>query len=164
MDLFEYQARDMFAAHSVPVADMQPVDRWVLAQCAEVVRDVTAASGIATARTYQAAWADYDGDGDLDLLSGGKLYQNQSAGGSWLRVKLEGPGSAIGAVARVRVGERTLTRQVESSTGEGNQNEMVLHFGLGDYDGFVSLEVAWPGGARTTHNLRSGCSVSVSQQ
>jgi len=31
------------AVHSVPVADMQPVDRWILARCAEVVRDVTAA-------------------------------------------------------------------------------------------------------------------------
>lgn len=127
-------------------------------------RDATAEAGIDAVKTYQAAWADYDGDGDLDLLTGGKLYENRTEGGSRLRLRLEGPGSAIGAIARVRLGERTLTRHVESSTGEGNQSEMVLHFGLGDHEGFVTVEVAWPGGERTTHNVRAGCEVTLSRE
>ncbi|NLO05537.1 MAG: CRTAC1 family protein [candidate division WS1 bacterium] len=116
--------------------------------------DVTADAGIEAARTYQAAWADFDNDGDLDLLTGGKLYENAGPVGNWLRLKLEGPGSAIGAVARVRVGERILTRQVESSTGEGNQSEMVLHFGLGENDSPVEVEITWPGGQRQTITAR----------
>ncbi len=127
-------------------------------------RDVTEAAGISAVKTYQAAWADYDNDGDLDLLTGGRLYENRTEGGNFLRVKLEEPGwpgSAIGATARVQMGERTLTRQVESSTGEGNQSEMVLHFGLGDYDGAVSVEITWPGGDRQTYHAHSGWSVTV---
>ena len=52
--------------------------------------DVTAESGIEAATTYQAAWADYDNDGDLDLLTGSRLYQNHTASGHWLKVRLQG--------------------------------------------------------------------------
>ena len=106
--------------------------------------DVTAQAGIQADQTYQAAWADYDNDGDLDLLTGGKLYENQMASGHWLKVKLEGPGSAIGAQVRIRLGSQTITRQVEGGTGEGNQNELTLHFGLGDHAGLVPIEISWP--------------------
>ena len=112
--------------------------------------EVTGQSGIVTERTYQAAWADFDNDGDLDLMSGGKLWRNDIASGHWLKVKVGGPGSGIGAQVRITLGERTLTRQVESATGEGNQNEMTLHFGLGEHAGEVQLEVTWPGGAKRT--------------
>ncbi|MEN6545418.1 MAG: CRTAC1 family protein [Armatimonadia bacterium] len=112
-------------------------------------KDVTAEAGIVAELTYQAAWADYDNDGDLDLMTGGKLYQNQTAGNSWLKVRLLGAGSAIGAQVRVRDGEKVLTRQVEAGTGEGNQNELTLHFGLGARTRPVELEVLWPGGNRT---------------
>ena len=115
--------------------------------------DVTAEAGIDAVQTYQAAWADYDNDGDLDLLTGGKLYENQVASGHWLKVRLKGPGSAIGAQVRIQLprGEtplarQVLTRQVESATGEGNQNELTLHFGLGDHSGPVLLEISWLGG------------------
>jgi len=115
--------------------------------------DVTTEAGIDAAGTYQAAWADYDNDGDLDLLTGGKLYENRGATGHWLKVHLEGPGSAIGAQVRIQLprGEKPLarqilTRQVESATGEGNQNELTLHFGLGDHSGPVLLEISWPDG------------------
>lgn len=111
--------------------------------------DVTAEAEIVAALTYQNAWADYDNDGDLDLMTGGKLYQNQAAGSSWLKVRLTGPGSAIGAQVRLRDGERVLTRQVEAGTGEGNQNDLTLHFGLGTRTRPVELEVLWPGGERT---------------
>lgn len=115
--------------------------------------DATAEAGLAgLPPTYQAAWADYDNDGDLDLTGGGKLFRNTGNASHWLRVQLAGDraavnGSAIGAQVRVRLPDRTLTRQVEAGTGEGNQNDLALHFGLGANAGPVELWVFWPNGA-----------------
>jgi len=116
--------------------------------------DVTAASGLADLPpTYQAAWADFDNDGALDLVTGGKLFRNRGNGGSWLRVRMRGDGAevntaAIGAQVRIGIGDRTYTRQVEAGTGEGNQNDLVLHFGLGSHDEPVELSLLWPNGQR----------------
>lgn len=123
--------------------------------------DATATSGINTKLTYQAACADYDNDGDLDLLTAGKLYQNRGPKHHWLKVRLVGPGSAIGAQVRIRVGDRVLTRQVESSTGQGNQNDMTLHFGLGDFADAVPLEVSWPLGARHTQRTEVDRTITI---
>ena len=103
--------------------------------------------------TYQAAFADIDNDGDLDLVSAGKLFVNQGTGRHWLKVRLIGDEknvnkSAIGAQVRIKLGSETLTRHVEAGTGEGNQNELTLHFGLGEHKGTVDLEIDWPNGKR----------------
>ena len=58
--------------------------------------------------------------------------------------------SAIGAQVRLKLGSRILTRQVEAGTGEGNQNDLTLHFGLGAHTGPVDLEILWPGGKTQT--------------
>jgi len=102
--------------------------------------------------TYQAAFADYDNDGDLDLVTSGKLFENTGNGNHWVKLKLVGDGQnisrdAVGAQARISMGDQTLTRQVEAGTGEGNQNDPILHFGLGSHTGPVDLEILWPGGA-----------------
>jgi len=112
--------------------------------------EVTSGEGLSSvANTYQGAWADFDNDGDLDLLAGGKIYQNQATGNHWLKVALEGNGttvnrSAIGAQVRVTAGSTIRSRQVEAGTGQGNQNEMTLHFGLGGWSAPVDVEIFWP--------------------
>lgn len=113
--------------------------------------DATAAGGLAgLPPTYQAAWADVNADGALDLIAGGKLFINQTQGQHWLKVTLEGDGqrvnrSAIGAQVRLKTPLGTLTRQVEAGTGEGNQNDLTLHFGLGAEVGPVTIAIRWPG-------------------
>ena len=118
-----------------------------------VFTNVTEAAGLDGIRNSgQAAWGDFDNDGDLDLMAGGRLYRNSGTANRWLKVKLVGDTgpdarvsrAAIGAVARVKLGDRILTRSVESATGWGNMNDLTLHFGLGTHTGDVPLEVSWP--------------------
>jgi hypothetical protein len=44
--------------------------------------------------------------------------------------------------------EPGLARQVEGATGQGNQNDLTLHFGLGKHKDPVRLEIRWTDGAR----------------
>ena len=116
-------------------------------------RSAGAVSGLAP--TYQAAWADFDNDGDLDLVTAGKLFENGGAENHWLKVRLHGDGnvvnwSAIGTQVRIKLEDATLTRQAEAGTGEGNQNDPILHFGLGAHATPVNLEILWPNGAAQT--------------
>ena len=108
-------------------------------------------------RTGQAAWGDVDNDGDVDLVTDGKLFINDAhaSGNHYLKIHLEGNGvtvnrSAIGAMVFVFVNGRIMTRQVEGGTGEGNQNDLTLHYGLGGHSGPVDVYVLWPDGTIET--------------
>ena len=133
-------------------------------------QDVTEAQQISKQPpTYQAAWADIDNDGDLDLCTAGKIFRNDNElNGKWIKIRLVGDGkkanrSGIGATVRIRAGDQIITRHVESGTGEGNQNDLTLHFGFGDLKAdLISAEVTWPGNYKqivdglnldATHNL-----------
>ena len=114
--------------------------------------DVTKKAGVDKLDpTYQAAWADIDNDGDLDLVTAGKLFINQGNNNSSIRIKLLGDGKtvnsdAIGSQVRIKLKNKTLTRQVEAGTGQGNQNELTLHFGLGEHNDTVDLDIFWTKG------------------
>jgi HEAT repeat protein len=128
-----------------------PADTWAMA-------DVTDATGTAHSGSYQAAWADFDNDGDLDLATGGLIFRNrmnedtpEAERHHWIKVRLKGEGInayAIGAEVRIRPNHSRwiLTRQVEGGTGEGNQNDLTLHFGLRNHSAAVELQVIWPDG------------------
>ncbi|MCP4783459.1 MAG: CRTAC1 family protein [Fuerstiella sp.] len=131
--------------------------------------NVTADVKVDQPTTYQAAWADFDNDGYVDILNGGRLFKNPGGTNRWLKVRLSAGGkvnrTAFGSQVRVRLGEETLTRQVESATGQGNQNDLTLHFGLGAHDQDVQLEVRWPDGSKQAlKDVKTNSIISVEKE
>jgi tetratricopeptide (TPR) repeat protein len=82
------------------------------------------------------------------------LLTNQTnPAGHFLALQLRGTiGSrdAIGATARLKLGERTITRQLTAGDGYQASNQRQLVFGLGTADRIDQLEIAWPGGSSQT--------------
>jgi hypothetical protein len=114
-----------------------------------------AGPGFQVARSMRGlAFADYDDDGDPDLLitaidAPPLLLRNDTPrAGRWLKVKLlDAAGApALNARAAVTAGGRTRVRELRSGSSYASQNELVLHFGLGDADRVDAIEVTWPEG------------------
>ena len=103
-----------------------------------------------------AAYADYDHDGDLDLListNNGPAHLLRNEGGNrnhWLCVRLAGTKSnrdGIGAVVRLESAGGKQWNMVRSGSSYCSQSDLALTFGLGK-DTAANLDVAWPSGVR----------------
>ncbi|MCK4367325.1 MAG: CRTAC1 family protein [Thermoplasmata archaeon] len=123
--------------------------------------NATGQAGVMVWGTYGGAWADYDNDGNLDLVTGGqsgqnagdgrlRLYRNDGNNNTWLKIKLIGcDGNRFGVGAKVYVSNGTLTqlRQVETGMGSHSQmNSLAVEFGFGSFTGSVNVTVVWPNG------------------
>jgi len=101
------------------------------------------------------AVADLNGDGKLDLVinnnnSTPTLYLNiLSRSGNSVVIALQGTRSnrdAIGARVRVKIGGKTMMRQVEAGSGYASEMMLPVHFGLGTANKIESVEITWPSG------------------
>jgi len=114
-----------------------------------------AGDGFALEKVSRAlATGDIDNDGDLDLLvtNNGQtadLLRNDSVRGNSLLVRAlvrTGNRDAIGARVRVTAGGRTQVRDLRAGSSYLGQNDLRLHFGLGDAALVGRVEVTWPSG------------------
>ncbi|MDQ6665898.1 MAG: CRTAC1 family protein [Acidobacteriota bacterium] len=104
-----------------------------------------------------AAYADFDHDGDLDVLmttNNGPAILLRNDGGNrnhWITLRLQGTRSnrsALGAVARIESASGKQWNTVRSGGSYCSQSDLALTFGLGGDTTISAVNVEWPSGAK----------------
>lgn len=113
------------------------------------------------------AIADFDLDGDLDVVTGSStartgtpwtdhqthLYLNDSPVGNWIQFT----GFPIGTRVEVTAGGVTQMQEVSGGYGQlGIQNDLRLHFGLGEVCQVETVKAVYPGGKEKTWEQVAG--------
>ncbi len=157
---------DIFAANGGTDESQGMDSRARLSQAPLVLRnqgkgtfeDITKTLGAAFNRPIMgrgAAHADFDGDGDLDIVLAtlaGPAYFFRNDGGNqhnWLRVRVAGSKSnrsGLGTTVRVTSASGVQTQVVRSGSSYASQSELTLTFGLGRDTSVSAVDVRWPSG------------------
>ncbi len=106
-------------------------------------------SGLLVRGGWGSAAADYDNDGDVDVVAY-SLFRNDTTGPDhWIQVKPVGVGSnvsAIGATVEVEAGGVVQRRMVSGGSGSSCQDSFTQHLGVGAADRVDRLTVRFPYG------------------
>jgi hypothetical protein len=117
-----------------------------------------------------AAFADYDEDGDIDILvvhhqAAPWLLRNDSAPGQWLKVRVEcgaGGFACFGATVEIETGALRQRREIGAQSSYLSQNAPEAHFGLGSAERVDVVRVRLPGGVeRLFENVDANQTLSV---
>lgn len=120
-----------------------------------------------------SAMGDLDNDGDLDIVvvnlaENVTILRNDTANENhWLQVTCVGDQSnrgAVGAIVRLRAGDRQQMRLVSGSGSFLSHNDIRAHFGLGGASTVTELRVLWPsGGESVFHDIEADRHVHVEE-
>jgi enediyne biosynthesis protein E4 len=124
--------------------------------------DVSAKSGPAILAEHVArgcAFGDFDNDGDVDVLVNNldgppTLLRNDGGNrNNWILIKCVGTRSnrsGIGTRVKVTAGGRSQIDEVMSGSSYYSQNDLRLHFGLGQAARVDTVDLTWPSGTKET--------------
>ncbi|HYC77113.1 MAG TPA: CRTAC1 family protein [Planctomycetota bacterium] len=153
---------DMYLATGAPMYESLTPNVMYLNGPNGVFRDVTRAGGFGVLQKgHGVAFADFDGDGDQDVLAqtGGAytadtfknaLFLNPGFGAHWINVKLQGVAAnraGYGARIRAEIEEDGVVRNVYrhvGTVGSFGCHPADAHLGLGKATTIRVLEVTWP--------------------
>ena len=120
-----------------------------------------------------AAYADFDRDGDLDLLissnDGAPVLLTNEGGNrnNWISVRLSGTRSnrsALGAIVRIESALGRQWRTVHSGSSYCSQSDLALTFGIGSDRTIRTLSVEWPSGVRQRfQNVAANQSLTIDE-
>jgi len=133
------------------------------------------------------ATADFDNDGDLDIVVNNNpgdsgraeqsratlLRNNVGQRRNWLAIEVRGTKvnrDAVGALVTVEAGGEKFVRLVSAGSGFASQNSARLYFGLGDKTKVDAMTVRWPNGRveRFEHDqnqaIRAGQLIRITEE
>lgn len=105
-----------------------------------------------------AAWADFDADGDLDLVANNledpafifKNLSREQNKGNYIQAKLKGSPQnpfAVGASVLIEYGNGQIQfQEISPNRGIFSSSEHLIHFGVGQQSSLARLSVRWPDG------------------
>lgn len=108
-----------------------------------------------------AAFADYDNDGDVDVLINSvngppELLRAESSNqNNWIKIKTIGTKSnrdGIGARLKCVTADGSQIDEVRSGGSYYSQNDLRVHFGVGKNQRVKTIEIRWPSGQVETLN------------
>jgi len=106
-----------------------------------------------------AAFADYDNDGDMDVLINSVngppelLRADSSNQNNWIKIKTIGTKSnrdGIGARLKCVTADGSQIDEVRSGGSYYSQNDLRVHFGVGKNQRIKTIEIRWPSGQLET--------------
>ncbi len=134
-------------------------------------KDVSSIENVGTPSfSNGSAYADFDNDGDLDLVCNNVndnafLFENiaEQTKNNYLKIRCQGPAKnpfGFGAKVKITLKGSTQVKELHTTRGYFSASEPMVHFGLGKVKKIDKLEITWPDGkhqelknVKTSQNL-----------